>query len=206
MAELEVRPAGKDDVEAMWRIARQPAVVAGTLGLPSLRLAQRQRRFEDLTDDDHLFLAERHNEIVGVADLHVYDRRRRHAGDLGVAVSAAHQGKGIGTALLAALIDLADNWIGLHRLELQVYAGNAAATRLYGKHGFQVEGTLRDYAWTDGAFVDALFMARLRPTASDDSGRAATRTSDDSVAGTEVPGTFVPEDGQAGMGSSDSAP
>jgi L-phenylalanine/L-methionine N-acetyltransferase len=188
MADLEIRPAGKDDVEAMWRIARQPAIVAGTLQIPSLRLTQRQRRFDDLTDDDHLFVAERHSEILGVADLHVHDRRRRHAGDLGIAVSTAHQGKGIGTALLAALIDLADNWIGLHRLELQVYAGNAAATRLYEKHGFQVEGTLRDYAWTDGAYVDALFMARIRP------------------AGTKVSETFVPAEGQAGMGSSDSAP
>jgi putative acetyltransferase len=188
MAELEVRPAGKDDVEAMWRIARQPAVLAGTLQIPSLRLTQRQRRFEDLTDDDHLYVAERHSEIVGVADLHVHDRRRRHVGDLGMAVSTAHQGKGIGTALLAALVDLADNWLGLHRLELQVYADNRAAIRVYEKQGFHVEGTLRDYAWTNGAFVDALFMARIRP------------------AGTEVPGTFVPEEGQAGMGSSDSAP
>ena len=68
----------------------------------------------------------------------------------------------MGTALLAAAIDLADHWLGLRRLELHVYPDNAAGIRLYEKFGFAVEGTARDFALRDGAFVDALAMARLR--------------------------------------------
>lgn len=194
MAEVEIRPAGKDDVEAMWRIARQPAVQAATLQLPSTRLAQREQRFAELGDSDHFYVAVRHGEVVGMADLHVHDRgRRRHVGELGMAVTPAHGGQGIGSALLRTLLDLADKWLDLRRLELQVYVDNDRAIRLYERHGFQVEGTLREYAFTNGAYIDALFMARLRPGASDVPARAGTEASDDPVP-------------QAGMGSSESAP
>ncbi len=207
MADLEIRPAGKDDVEAMWRLARQPPVIAGTLQIPSLRLDQREQRFADLGDNDHFYVAVRHGEVVGFADLHVHDRRRRHAGDLGVMVSPAHSGQGIGTALLQTLIELADKWLDVRRLELTVYADNDRAIRLYERNGFQVEGRLREYAFTDGAYVDALYMARLRPDAtkaSDDSVAATTKASDESVAAT----TRASDDSvaQAGMGSSESAP
>ena len=72
------------------------------------------------------------------------------------------QGRGVGTALLAAAIDLADRWLQLHRLELQVYADNAAGIALYTRHGFVEEGRHRDFAFRDGAFVDALSLARIR--------------------------------------------
>ena len=73
------------------------------------------------------------------------------------------QGRGVGSALMAAMTDLADNWLGLHRIELTVYADNAPAVHLYEKFGFALEGTLRDFAYRNGAYVDAYAMARLRP-------------------------------------------
>jgi putative acetyltransferase len=63
---------------------------------------------------------------------------------------------------MAAMIDLADNWLGLRRLELEVWADNAAAIHLYEKFGFVVEGTGRQFARRAGELVDAHFMARLR--------------------------------------------
>lgn len=68
----------------------------------------------------------------------------------------------MGSKLLAAALDVADNWMNLHRVELTVYADNEAAHNLYRKFGFEVEGCLRDYALRDGVFVDTLSMARLR--------------------------------------------
>jgi putative acetyltransferase len=79
---------------------------------------------------------------------------------MGVAVE--WQGKGVGSKLLAAALDIADNWMNLQRVELSVFADNDAAISLYCKFGFETEGLLRDYAVRDGVLVDTLSMARLR--------------------------------------------
>ena len=73
------------------------------------------------------------------------------------------QGKGVGKELMRAIVDLADNWLNLTRLELEVYADNQAAIRLYERFGFEVEGKLRQHAFRDGQFVDSIVMGRIRP-------------------------------------------
>jgi len=80
---------------------------------------------------------------------------------MSVAVEA--QGQGVGSALMVALLDWADNWARLLRLELTVFTDNPAAIALYKKFGFQIEGTHRAYALRNGAFADVLAMARLHP-------------------------------------------
>jgi L-phenylalanine/L-methionine N-acetyltransferase len=75
----------------------------------------------------------------------------------------ATTGRGVGTALMEAALDLADKWLNLTRIELRVYVDNAAGITLYEKFGFDVEGTHRRLAFRDGDYVDAYSMARLRP-------------------------------------------
>jgi putative acetyltransferase len=79
-----------------------------------------------------------------------------------MAVRDDWQGKGVGTALIEAALDLADNWLNLTRIELGVYTDNAAAFALYKKFGFEIEGTHRRFAFRGGRYVDAYSMARLR--------------------------------------------
>ncbi len=79
-----------------------------------------------------------------------------------MAVRDDWQGKGVGTALMGAALDLADNWLDLTRVELTVYTDNAAGIALYEKFGFEIEGTHRRYAFRNGEYVDAYSMARLR--------------------------------------------
>jgi putative acetyltransferase len=85
-----------------------------------------------------------------------------HVGHLGMGVHDDFQDRGIGTALMEAAMDLADNWLNLKRLELHVYTDNARAIRLYEKFGFEIEGTHRALAFRDGEYVDAYSMARIR--------------------------------------------
>jgi putative acetyltransferase len=58
-------------------------------------------------------------------------------------------------------VDLADNWLNLTRLELEVYADNEAAIHLYKRFGFEEEGHLRQHAFRDGQYVDSIVMGRL---------------------------------------------
>ena len=64
--------------------------------------------------------------------------------------------------MMQAAVDLADKWLNLTRLELEVQVDNEGAIRLYKKFGFEIEGTLREYTFRDGDFVDVHCMARLR--------------------------------------------
>ncbi len=79
-----------------------------------------------------------------------------------MAVHDQWQQQGIGSALVEAAIDLADQWLNLRRLELTVYTDNVPAIKLYKRVGFENEGTLRRFAYRDGDFADAYLMARLR--------------------------------------------
>ncbi len=63
---------------------------------------------------------------------------------------------------MQAAVDLADKWLNLERLELDVYTDNEPALRLYQKFGFVIEGTLVRFAFRDGRYADAYMMARLR--------------------------------------------
>lgn len=50
----------------------------------------------------------------------------------------------------------------LHKVELEVFTGNAAAISLYARNGFEVEGVRREhYVRRDGSRRDVMVMARL---------------------------------------------
>jgi putative acetyltransferase len=72
------------------------------------------------------------------------------------------QGKGVGTAFMLAAVDMADKWLNLTRLELEVYTDNESAVRLYKKFGFEIEGMMKRFAFRDGEYVDVYAMARFR--------------------------------------------
>ena len=79
-----------------------------------------------------------------------------------MAVRDDHAGRGIGQRLVDGVLDIADNWLALTRVELTVFSDNTRAISLYERSGFVAEGTLQRYAFRDGEYVDALTMARLR--------------------------------------------
>jgi L-phenylalanine/L-methionine N-acetyltransferase len=159
---VTVRPVHEDDSPAIWRIAREHGVIETTLVLPSDRLQQRVDAIRQLTGDDHWFVAEVAGEVVGLAGLHVGQGRTRHSGHVFLFVERAHQRKGIGGQLLAALLDVTDNWLMLRRVELSVFAENARAKALYERHGFVVEGYLKMSVIAEGALHDEYLMARYR--------------------------------------------
>jgi putative acetyltransferase len=162
MTTIRVRGREPGDIEAITEIFNCPGVIAGTLQLPHRSVESRRSWFEP-RPGAHNLVAEIDGRVVGAAGLHVEQTPRRgHAAGIGLGVHDDFQGHGVGTALIAAILDLAFNWLGLCRIELTVYADNAAAVRLYQRFGFEIEGTARRYALRDGELVDAYHMALLR--------------------------------------------
>lgn len=160
--ELSIRAARIVDWEAIAALMSQPGIRHGTLRLPYATPEQTRRWMETLSDEDTVIVAERGGRIVGMAGLHRGKGRRSHSAVLGISVDDNHRGEGIGKSLLTSLIDAADNWLGVSRIELTVFTDNEAAIALYRKTGFEMEGTHRAYALRDGELADVFAMARIR--------------------------------------------
>jgi putative acetyltransferase len=163
-----IRRAEAGDYEAFARVFEDESAYSGTLQLPFPSREAWRKRLAEPVEGDFILAACVKGEVVGNAGLHHFKSpRRAHAMHLGMTVRRDFQGKGVGSALMKALVDLADGWLNVTRLELTVYTDNAAAIALYRKHGFQVEGTHVAYALRDGRYVDAHCMARVKAKGSD---------------------------------------
>jgi putative acetyltransferase len=89
-----------------------------------------RKRFSKAPEGLYHLVACVQGKVVGHLGLETFPTfwRRRHVGLIGMAVRDDLQGRGIGTALMEAALDFADNWLNLTRVELTVYTDNAAGT------------------------------------------------------------------------------
>jgi len=90
------------------------------------------------------------------------NHRLRHSGSVGIMVHKDYQGKGIGKALMNTLLDIADNWLMLVRVDLTVFIDNEKAINLYKKLKFVEEGIKRKAAIRNGKYEDEMIMARIK--------------------------------------------
>lgn len=161
--DILIRALEPEDMADVTEVMNQPRAIWGTLQLPFTSLAERQKRSQSLPSGVARLAAVIDGKVIGTCGLHPEGNpRRAHAASIGMAVHDAYAGRGAGTALMAAVIDQADRWLNIRRLELSVFSDNARAIALYERFGFEREGLFRAFAWRDGAYVDALAMARLR--------------------------------------------
>lgn len=161
---ITIRHAEPGDFEAVRKIYLGESAFSGTLQLPFPSLELWRKRLAGAQEGSYNLVACAGEEIVGQLGLHTFpDKpRRRHVGHVGIGVRDDWQGKGVGSALMQAMVALAENWLQLSRLELVVFVDNPAAIALYQKFGFVIEGTHRNHAFRGGEFVDTHTMARIR--------------------------------------------
>jgi len=165
LSNLDFRGYNSEDWHAIAAICRAQRIEFNPLELPHLSDGYVRAELEKAPDNERTFglVAEWEGRFTGVIVMQRGEGRLRHLGEIVLfAVSPEVQGKGVGSGLLSALIDLAENWLNLMRLEHIVAVDNSPAIALYRKFGFIIEGKLRDYAYRGGRYVDAYLMARLR--------------------------------------------
>ncbi|MGY2574434.1 GNAT family N-acetyltransferase [Vibrio sp. C8] len=159
---VDIRRAEPSDARAIKQIYECKNAYSSTLQLPHPSLTLWEKRTTDVPDNVFVYVALVDGEIVGNLGFEVCTSpRRRHVASLGMGVKDDVQGRGVGSALLATVIDLADNWLNLKRIELTVYSDNDRAINLYKKFGFAVEGESKAYAFRNGEYVSAYHMARV---------------------------------------------
>ncbi|MBP2196070.1 GNAT family N-acetyltransferase [Pantoea cypripedii] len=163
MSPIVVRHTTPADATALFQLYSHAETQANTLHLPLQSPALWQERLQTMRPGEQRLVACIDGQIVGQLTLSVLEQaRRRHTATLGMGVDPAFHRRGVGSALMAAMVDLCDNWLQVTRIELTVFADNAAAIGLYKKFGFEREGTARRHAMRNGELVDTDYMARLK--------------------------------------------
>jgi len=161
--ELVIRQAEKQDAAGIKKIYEQPHAIAGTLQLPYPSVELWEQRHIQADASYHNLLAEYEGRIVGQLGLQTLTRpRRKHVASFGLAVCASVLGCGVASRLVAAALELCDNWLNIERIELEVYTDNQAAIGLYKKFDFLIEGEHRNFAFRNGRYVNVYTMSRIK--------------------------------------------
>lgn len=110
--------------------------------------------------NDIAFYAIRDDEVVGW----IFIRReatsqRFHRAKLSMAITKKHRGKGIGQKLVKTALDHA-HYIGIEKVEIQVFSNNHEAISLFEKFGFTGEGVIRDYRRLHGESISLQLLAK----------------------------------------------
>ena len=99
-------------------------------------------------------------ELAGEALLWAIDLHNRTA-HLGLSLRPAFRGRGLGADMVLALCEYGFAVRGLHRLQVETLASNAAMIRAASRAGFVQEGRLRRAGWVDGEFADEVILGLL---------------------------------------------
>jgi RimJ/RimL family protein N-acetyltransferase len=163
-----LRPAERDDLPTFVRWFGDAETTRGLMLRAPFSLAAEEQWFTDMagrqgTTDYHFVICRlTDDEPIGTAGLHGLDLVNGVA-EFGISIGEKGEwNKGYGTDALNAICDFGFGELRLHRIELEVYAGNARARRSYEKAGFTLEGTLRERHFAEGRHEDVLIMSLLR--------------------------------------------
>jgi RimJ/RimL family protein N-acetyltransferase len=112
-------------------------------------------------ENSALFVATENGKILGILDFHGANRKQqRHSGVFAVTIAATHRGQGIGSKLIQFMFHWASR-NQISRVELEVFATNIRAIKLYERLGFVREGIRIGAVIVGGKLVDIIIMARV---------------------------------------------
>ncbi len=103
----------------------------------------------------------RDGRIVGDVSLFHIIRGPLQSATLGYWIDAAEQGRGLATAAVGAVAEVARDHLRLHRIEAGVSPHNAASQRVLEKSGFTRIGLAQRYLLAAGAWQDQILYQRV---------------------------------------------
>jgi RimJ/RimL family protein N-acetyltransferase len=174
---VTIRALTPDDAEALWNV-RLEALQSEPTGFGSSPSKHKSIPIADfrsrLTADpaDYFFIGVfADGALAGMAGfIREAGEKERHKGMVvGVYLNKALRGKGVGRAMLQALLDRAAKIEGLQQIVLKVAATQAAAIATYRSLGFTSFGHEVRALCIDGQYVDEEYMVLQLPEKTDPS-------------------------------------
>lgn len=119
-----VRARRLSDAEEITDLINLPGYRAGTLRPPYQRVEEVRKHMENPSPGALDLVVTLDGRIVGNCGLNRLGGRRQHVASIGMGVHDDFTGRGFGRILLGAMVDAADDWLDIKRLELTVYTDN----------------------------------------------------------------------------------
>lgn len=163
MAEITIRPATPDDAVAICLIYNQGIEDRIATLETDLRTPEERRQWLlSRGPRTPVIMAEAGGGVVGWGSLNIFNPRKAYhfVADFSVYVERGWRGKGVGSRLLARLIELGREF-GYHKLVLSAFPWNEGGMALYRKFGFRTVGTYREQGKLDGKWVDTIMMEKI---------------------------------------------
>ena len=160
---LTIRDAAPSDAEVIATIYNQGIVDR----IATLETEERppEERLEWLAargPRHPVLVAEVDGTVVGWGSLNQFNPRKAYdfVVDFSVYIQRGWRGKGVGSAVLHALIARARH-LGYHKMVLAAFPWNTAGMALYEKHGFRPVGIYKEQGLLDGKWVDTIVMEKM---------------------------------------------
>ena len=163
MSEIAVRPANPADAALLCTIYNQGIEDRVATLETELRTPEERRQWLAARSPRHpVIVAEAGGQVVGWGSLNAFNPRKayHYVADFSVYIERGWRGKGVGSRLLARLIELGRE-LGYHKLVLSAFPTNAGGMALYEKFGFRTVGIYKEQGRLDGQWVDTIIMEKL---------------------------------------------
>src|SRR5688500_13583690 len=158
-----LRPATLEDAEAIRAIYNVEVTTSTvTFDLVPRSLEEQRAWLLDRSGAHLAVVAVDGGEIGGFGSLSPYRDRPAYRTTVEASgyVHREHQGRGIGTLLLAGLVDGATAH-GFHAVMARIVGGHTASIALHERLGFSIVGTEREVGRKFGKWLDVVLMQRL---------------------------------------------
>lgn len=163
-----LRSISRNDLERLWQFNNDLEVELASGGDPPMpqSLARLTAEYEaDLSRggrDGAKFAIEADGVCIGQCALFNFNDSAQTC-ELGITIGdRAYWGRGYGRDAIQVLLAYAFRLRGFRRVYLSVNGNNPRAIRAYQACGFVEEGCLRAHVWSNGAYVDLVYMGVLR--------------------------------------------
>ena len=162
LAKVSVRLASENDITAITRIQNQGIEDrVATLDSQAHSVQEQLDWFNGHGSQEPIVVAEYGGEVIGWASLSQFSHRKAYAGvkELSVYVERGWRGRGVGTQLLARLLQMAPQ-LDIYKIVLNTLPFNRRAIALYRKLGFRTVGIWRNQGKLDNRWIDVLLMEK----------------------------------------------
>ncbi|MES2706224.1 MAG: N-acetyltransferase family protein [Verrucomicrobiota bacterium] len=157
---VEIRPAALTDAAAIADIYNEAILTTvATFDTDIKDAAERARWLEAHGETHPVLVAVAEDRAVGWASLTRWSDRKAYdlCAETSFYVFASHQGRGIGRALMTALM-AESRRLGFRTLIARIAADSRESIHLHEQFGFAHAGTLRQVGWKFDRWLDVVMM------------------------------------------------